>query len=216
MALPFCRSAAVLLVLLASLGVPSAASAAPTLIGDSVLIEFLDTGFGDFDDSVIVGAGVEIAQGDGSSIGTDAMTGTEFVNIGALAIAFGIFGGGDVVVDAPPDVYRGTGLDAGARYHISGLFDPAAAIITGVSVAHSNLLAAPTVLFDAHSVTLQVGDLAILETAFNLGLVTLTLQVQELEPSAVPEPATLLLVGAGTAAAGIRRYRARGRSSRAA
>lgn len=209
MALSFDRSLAAGLVVLAPLLAAPVASAAPMLIGDSVLIEFRNTGFGDFSDAVVVGAGVEIAQGDGSDIGDNGMTGTEFVDIGALSVGFGIFGGfeDDVVSEGPPR-YLGTGLDPAAEYHISGLFDPLAARIVGVSVSSSFFLTTPTVLFDEHSITLLLGGAGILESAQNLGFVTVNLQVEELNPPPIPEPGTLLLLGAG-ALAGARRMRTR-------
>ena len=198
------------------------AVAAPILTGTSVTVALRDTGFGsDLQDIVTVGAGNEIAEGDGSNIGMGAMLDGEYVNVFDLGVEFQLFGGG-APQGTPNYLLTGYGVDA--RYELTNLFAPGVARITGVTALLTNVVGvvvgpAGEVRFDDHSVTLYVDTLGILQSAQNLGRVRLTFTVQDLGsgpgPSSVPEPATMTLFGVGLSALAARLSRQRAAALRA-
>jgi len=207
------------LALAVSTAVP--ATAAPTLIGDTLTFQLLDDGIGLGSPlthiETIIAAGGGIDEGDASTIGNVMLPG-EYIHVFSQSVEFSLFGGSLTFLPPPNDSYQTTGFGTDARYVLSGLFEPGVSEITGVTIGLTdavNVALGSQVLFDAHSVTLKLGDLGILTSGTNLGRVRLDFTVRELEepPPPVPEPATLALVGSGLAAVWFRRRGASGRDA---
>lgn len=200
-----------------SLAIGAPAAAAPILIGSTVTFELLDdgVGIGDLSDTLLLGAeGDGIEAGDASDIGSLAMLEGEFIRVFNTSISFGLFGGGDEVSPG----FRATGYGPGARYVLSDLLDPGVAQIIAVGIVLSDVIdvgLGTEVLFSADSITLFLDTLGILESASNLGTITLNLTLAEVEdpggpgPAPVPEPGTFLLLASGAAAVAWTRRRRR-------
>lgn len=192
--------------------------AAPILIGTTIHVELLDNGVvGDPlpEDILVVGGQREITWDNTpfvTNIGSSgAMLDGEFIDAEALSLTFNLFGGGDEIQDALPDVHRFTGFGPGARYVFSNLFSPDYAIAS-VAITLTDVIGVALgseVFFTDNSVTLFIDTLGILESASNLGSIRLDFQVRQVQGDPVPEPATLALVGTGALAFLRRRQRSR-------
>jgi hypothetical protein len=166
-----------------------------TLIGQNVSVTLTDGGSLDASDSVLVGAGTEIAPGDGSSIGALLLP-NESIDLGAFTIAV-------VLEEGAPD--GTTGYPSGTHYLF--LFTDPSLVISSVSVALSNVTGVALgsqVTFGSDFVSLLVDTLVIgdIPNAVDVGTVTLELGL------IVPEPATLVLLATAAACALRRRTRA--------
>ena len=163
-----------------------AGAAHASLIGQSVTVALTDGGSLFHDDDVTVGAGIELAPGDGSDIGNFLLP-TERIDIGAtsilLALEEGLPGGG-------------TGYPSGTAYVFTNLaFFGQATAITGVTLTTSNItgISVGNLTFSATSLRVPIDVLLVGEIP---GIDTGTLQI-DLTFAAVPEPGTALLAAAG-------------------
>jgi hypothetical protein len=173
-------------------GIVAAAPAArATLIGQTVTVGLTDGGSLALSDTVVVGAGPELAPGDGSQIG-GVLLPNERVDVGAEQVVLTLEEG------APNGT---TGYPAGTHYLLSNLvfFDAPTALV-GVNVLASNVsnLSPATVSFTSSTVsvaldTLVIGDIP----GIDVGTLTLELQFQ-----VVPEPAAAALLATGLATFG--------------
>lgn len=157
-----------------------------SLIGQSVTVTLGDGGSLFHDDVVTVGAGIELAPGDGSDIGTLLLP-NERIDIGATSIFLtleeGVPGGG-------------TGYPSGTAYAFTNLaFFGQATAITGVSLTTSNItgISVGNLTFTATSLRVPIDALLIGEIP---GVDTGTLQI-DLTFAVVPEPGTALLASLG-------------------
>ena len=157
-----------------------------SLIGQSVTVTLGDGGSLFHDDVVTVGAGVELAPGDGSDIGTLLLP-SERIDIGATSILLTLEEG------APGG---GTGYPSGTAYAFTDLaFFGQTTAITGVSLTASNItgISVGDLSFTATSLRVPISALLIGDIP---GVDTGTLQV-DLTFAVVPEPATALLASVG-------------------
>ena len=192
-----------------ALVIGGASPAEASLINTDVTVTFQEPGFLDEQDVVGVGAGSEIAFGDGTNIGQNIMLDGEFIDIGDAWIVYRVRGDGPAHAMSG---YQTTGFDPTAQYLFSDLFwlgEPG--IITGVTVTLTDVIGVEVgsqVLFTDHSVTLVIGTLGVLENpgGLDLGTIRLDLQVQH---GAVPEPGAFALCAIGLFALATRRLRTR-------
>jgi PEP-CTERM motif-containing protein len=157
-----------------------------SLIGQTVTVALTDGGSLFHDDDVTVGAGVELAPGDGSDIGTLLLP-SERIDIGATSILLtleeGVPGGG-------------TGYPSGTAYVFTNLaFFGQATAITGVSLTASNItgISLGNLTFSATTLRVPIDALLIGELP---GVDTGTLQI-DVTFALVPEPGTALLASLG-------------------
>lgn len=180
-----------------------AGDAQATLIGQSVSVALIDGGSLDASDVVLVGAGAEIAPGDGSAVGALLLP-NESIDLGAFTI--------EVVLEEGA-ANGTTGTPSGTRYRFSNLsFSDPSLAISGVSLALVNVsgvVLGSEVSFGGDFVSLLIDTLVIgdIPNAVDVGRVTLTLEVV-----AVPEPGTLVLLAGGCLALALRRWRDRARA----
>lgn len=188
---------------IAALGLPQPASA--SLIGQNVTVTFSELGFADVVDIVMVGAGPEIEELDGTNIGDDILLGGEFIDIGDASIQYMVRG------DGPGGT---TGFGAGSFYEFTNLFwsGPVPGIITDVTVDLVDVNGVAVgpgmeVTFTPNSVKLLVDTLTVDDDPTggpDLGLITLNLAVEHTQ---VPEPSTLGLSLLGLVGLIARRWR---------
>lgn len=157
-------------------------------------------------DMATVGAGNEIAAGDGSNIGGFMLPG-EFINLGAYTIQLRI---GTGAVNGQGQQYPG--FANGAAYLFEDL-DITGEVIVGASITansgFSNFSAGWLSLLGPNGVSLNIGDMLFTggqSDSNTFGLITITLQTRPGDPgNNVPEPGGLLLalmaLGAWRAAA---------------
>lgn len=160
--------------------------------------------------SVVVGAGVEVAAGDGSDVGnfmlTNAQAISEFIDFDAFTINLRLLNG-------DPDNEALLGFGAGAAYLFSDL-NIAGKVIVGGSLSDlggfSNFSTAWLGFngLDAFSLALDTIELA--DRGQGIGRfgdlqITLLVRDDDQDPGRVPLPASLLLIGAGLIALRISR-----------
>lgn len=151
-------------------------------------------------DNVTVGAGQEIAIGNGTNIGGGATTPLlpgEFINLNGTSIVISLANG-------DPGSTK-TGYSAGSNYTFSNLLWGPSATLTGITISLSNIsnLLVGDLSFAGNSVTLPIDLLGIIGPSGGgqLGQVTINLiTLQNPPPPGVPEPVTLALFGIGLAA----------------
>ena len=193
------------------------AYAASIVIGDPLTAQLINNGIGYPDPltkNVLVSAGQEVFEGDGSEIGGTAGSGPmldgEFINVSTNSIVFSIFGG---AAEVPGGGASTTGYGAGAHYLLTGLVNPSLGHITGGSVVLNNIVGVTIgaqLIILPHSVQLFLDTLGVVfDGNDNIGTVTVNLTFEDVgstvPPVAAPEPATLVLVGSGVALAWRRR-----------
>ena len=210
------------LLLVSLLAVAPCVSAAPIVLSfDATLAE---PGFPDeFDDDLAVAPGAEITPANSTNVGA-LFFDDEFVDLVSTAaltrLDYRIQGGDD---PHPLNAnYSLTGWGAEATLIFSDLQFDVPASFTGVTLSVDGSANNPRVIglaggmlmpgvdyfFDplAESLTIYLGGLGVLNGAPPLGVLSFTFALeaddpQEPPPTAVPEPASLLLVGTGLAAA---------------
>jgi hypothetical protein len=188
---PFPAAAAALTFLAMACLAPAAQA---SLIGQTVGVTLTDDGALSLADDVVVAEpGAELTPGDGSQVG-GVLLPLERIDVQAdrIVISFeeGSPGGG-------------TGFPAGAYYLFSNLvFFDAPTEIVGIQVSSTNLSNLAPITFTADGVTVPLDGILIGEIpGVDTGSVTIVLDM------VVPEPATALLLTAGSVALAFARRR---------
>jgi hypothetical protein len=206
-------------VALIALGVAQPAQATPFVTGPVTVTEH-EPPFSDLVNNlatVVAFGTAEIAQGDGTDLGGFLLDG-EFIDIdssfGHNTILFSVRGNGTSNTGHPAGFFD-AGYSSTAQYLFSGFSFSSPGHIIGVSASSPGSgvsdLGTLNLGFTNDSITLDFGGLGVLGSNTNLGSLLLTIQVQDdgtqPPPPAVPEPASLTLLGSGLAAAYWRRRR---------
>jgi hypothetical protein len=177
-----------------------------------VTVTFVEPGFTDEVDNVTVGAGSEIAQGDGSNIGDNILLGGEFIDIGDSSLVYRVRGDGPA---HPTPGYSTTGFDPLAYYLFEFDFGASGDQIVSVAIVLQDVIGvalSSEVFFTDDSLQLYVGTLGVLGDVLggpDLGTITLNLEIESNGPpvGAVPEPSSVAALGLGLVALAWRRYR---------
>lgn len=190
-----------------------------TLVGDSVSVSLSSpngviissTPISETNSALIVGAGNEITQEDGSPVASLMLSG-EYIDFQASAISLRLACGDD---STGPCM---TGYSTGAKYIFGGL-DDSLGTITGFSLLHSgfnNFSTSWVSLINAHTISLALDTMEFTDlgqgTSNNFGLLTINLTISRDQPpdNNVPEPSSVALV----ALASLTLIGARGRERR--
>lgn len=201
--------AATALAALLVVGGATTSIAAPVLAGTATVAE----SYSGASDLVTIGAGPELADGDGSDIANGFFLGGAGESIdldhAGLTIVLRLYGGG---VDLGGGYFGVLPSQTTDTFTFSGLTFAPSTVINGVSVSGVNVSGlAGTAAFTTDSVTFTYGSIGVLASQGNIGTITLTLSVrdpQDPPPPPVPEPASLALLGLGLAGAVMNRRRA--------
>lgn len=196
------------LAALLAVGGATTSFAAPVLTGTATVTDSYSGAF----DLVTIGAGAELADGDGSNIanGFFLAGGGESIDLSdsGLTIVLRLYGGG---VDLGGGYFGVLPSQTTDTFTFSGLTFAPSTVINGVSVSGVNVSGlAGTAAFTTSSVTFTYGSIGILASQDNIGTITLTLSVrdpQDPPPPPAPEPASLALVGLGLAGLAMKRRR---------
>jgi PEP-CTERM motif-containing protein len=137
--------------------------------------------------------------------------------MGGLNIEFRIYGGGDASGHTPG--YIGTGYSADAQYVFTGIGFDVPASISNVTFTLTNIadFSAADISFTGDSVSVRVANLGVLANSDNLGTLRLNLvtglATEAVAVTAVPEPATISLLGIGLIAGWRARRKSRSEGS---